>query len=120
MDEFNGRASGIDLADASAVDQAFAALQSRVQRAEGLLAGALQGRDMTAASPAPVDMTTAATSAAAIRRMTPRQKTAWVQSRAREVGPEQTRQEMMQMAAASAEEYRGVLHQSGLRYGNLR
>ncbi len=109
--------TGIDLSDAVLVDDYLATLEARVARAEKLLATNLAANmtsGATSEATPPVDLANAAANARAVRAMTPRQKTAWVQSRAREVGPEQTRQEMAAMAAASAEEYEQVLLRSGI------
>ncbi len=108
--------SGIDLGDASDVDQAFARLQDRLKRAEGLLARALAD-DLSAGGATgatPVDLASAARNAAAIRTMSPAQKTAAIQARVSQVGEAQTRAEMVAMTRASQQEYEGVLHQSGI------
>ncbi len=115
--------SGIDWSDVDAVDAFAADLKRRQERTERLLATNLTANmtsGATSEATPPVDLANAAANARAVRAMTPRQKTAWVQSRAREVGPEQTRQEMAAMAAASAEEYAQVLSRSGVDRINRR
>jgi len=114
MDQFNNGRSGVDLADASDVDRAFAALQDRVERAERLLAaGALEGRDMSAAAaPAPIDMASAGRVAGMFRQATPALRSAVLSKRRQQVGEVQLRRELSAIATAGDAEYRVRGHDS--------